>query len=340
MAYFHPITEEQKALLNSFTCERLTDDLQNIWRIERFHSERVQGMVECMQRDGWIEDTKGSIAHYVIKNPAGQILMFFSLKCGVLFDSHSIQSMLNKHRNSKIWPYWVDYNGGGTYRNEKEKIEAENKAKEEIGRWLRNFSYEQRTILYRELNLCWKLHQDAQEEANPRVIHASKSFPAVELVNLCANDRTKMCWDDYKKEYNMPSHRKMGEVLFWWFIVPKMLEVSKLVGCEYAYLFAADESDEGFLMKYYETSCRFRRLSQLGAVKPFYDINCWFMGTRLRTISPSMASKEDYAYFERDDEDVEDENDYLLGLDYYREEFFADFNLTEDGPAMDGSNQI
>ena len=138
----------------------------------------------------------------------------------------------------------------------------------------------------------------------------------------------------------MPPNRKMGEVMFWWFIVPKMLEVSKLAGCEYAYLFAADDSAEGFLMNYYETACRFRRLNQLGAVKPLYDMNCWFMGTRLRTISPSMANDDDYAYFERIDGEDLDEKDYLLGLDYYLEEFFANFNLTDAGPMLYGANAV
>lgn len=332
MAYLNPITEEQKKLLNSFTCERLTDDKHNIWRIEHFASERVAGMVDALQHSGWIEDTKGSIAHYVIKNPAGQIVMFFSLKCGVLFDSHSAQSLLEKYRSSEIWPYLVDLNGAGEYKDDDEKKAACKNAVEEIERWVRQYPYAYRKMLRNELKICWGLHKDEQQEKNTKIVRASQSFPAVELVNFCANDNTKLCWQDYKEAYNMPDHRKMGEVLFWWFIVPKMLEVSDLVGCEYAYLFAADDSELRSLMTYYENSCRFRRLNRVGAVKPFYDINCWFMGTRLRTISPTMAREEDYAYFDRTDERGEEKNEYLLGLDYYREKFFVEFNVSEEKP--------
>ena len=105
----------------------------------------------------------------------------------------------------------------------------------------------------------------------------------------------------------------MGETLFWWFIVPKMLEISDLIGCEYAFLFAADSKPDGFLMQYYENRLHFHKMDNLGTVKPFYDLNCYFMGQRLRTLSPEFAP------FDADPE-------ALKGLDQYREAFFADFN--------------
>ena len=82
----YPITEAQIAVLKTFTCQRLTDDDMNLHKIQNFLSYRGPGLVTALRTHGWMADKSGTTAYYVVKNPQGRIMLFFSLKCGVLFD--------------------------------------------------------------------------------------------------------------------------------------------------------------------------------------------------------------------------------------------------------------
>lgn len=320
----YPITPQQKAVLESFTCERLTANPLNAHLIQRFSSRRGLGLVNNLKQNGWTSDSKGSIAYYVIKNPKNEIVLFFSLKCGVLFDPNSVQDMLNYYLDSHIWPIWVAYMNGD----------------KDAERYMRRLRRQLGDLRYRDLvddlHLCTSIKMDKKKEPNEKIIRVPESLSAVELVDFCANDNTKRCW----RSCGMPPSRKMGEVFFWWFIVPRMLEVSSIVGSEYAYLFAADTTPEGELVKYYETAFHFRKLTHLGTIKPFYDMNCYFMGKRLRTIDPDLADEDDYIYVRSDEEGTRDRREDLLGLDYYRDEFFANFNPVVHGTMLDGLDAV
>lgn len=293
----HPITEEQIKLLNSFKCERLSKDQSNLYRIQFFESRRGRGLVYNLKAKGWSDDTSGSVAYYVIKNPRGQIVMFFSLKCGVLFDPNYVLEFVDKYADQEVLQKWYaaeDQDPGALqyFRSLERKLPAN-----------------EFNTLINELKKFTALDDDKQSEPNDKIIRVKEGHAAIELVEFCNNDMTKMCWN----QYDMPPYVGMGETLFWWFIVPKMLEISDLIGCEYAFLFAADSKPDGFLMQYYENRLHFHKMDNLGTVKPFYDLNCYFMGQRLRTLSPEFAP------FDADPE-------ALKGLDQYREAFFADFN--------------
>lgn len=41
--------------------------------------------------------------------------------------------------------------------------------------------------------------------------------------------------------------RKMGECVFWHIVVPKLKAIQEIAGCQYVYLFAADQSYDGEL---------------------------------------------------------------------------------------------
>ena len=80
------ITEDQKKLLGNLICERLTDNPKNINLIENFSSEKGTLIVKYFKENGLNEDKNNTTAFYVIKTKEDEILMFFSLKCGELFD--------------------------------------------------------------------------------------------------------------------------------------------------------------------------------------------------------------------------------------------------------------
>ena len=115
------------------------------------------------------------------------------------------------------------------------------------------------------------LNSDRQREDNDKISRVLATHSGVELVHFCTNDNMKSRW----KEYGMG--HPMGETLFWKFIASKFFKVQNIVGCEYAFLFAADLSEEGSLVNYYDVALNFKKRLDVGTNKPFYDFCCDFM---------------------------------------------------------------
>ena len=310
----YPITPEQEALLNSFTCERLTANKDNLSMIQTFLSYRGPGLVHNLRTFGWSADQCGSTAYYVIKNAQGRIVMFFSLKCGMLFDPDYVQRCADEY--SETQQLWRAMNRARIGDQDAKDFLLEKER--EMGR--EAFSKCMRDLYSRyhdASDRMYSIKSDKRDEPNAKIIRVDLAHAAVELVEFCANDRTKNCWNDLFRSSPETRHHTMGKVFFWWFIVPKMIEVSRIVGCEYAYLFAADDDPNGDLVRYYEDALHFRKLTHLGTIKPYYDMNCYFMGRRLFSVDEEHTDPYEV---------IRDEDD-LRGLDYYREEFFANFNL-------------
>ena len=80
------ITDKQKEIIESFSCERLSDKQENKELIKNFKSEKGRSLVRYLQHLAWDEDTEGKTAYYLIKDPDNEIALFFSLKCGALFN--------------------------------------------------------------------------------------------------------------------------------------------------------------------------------------------------------------------------------------------------------------
>lgn len=305
MANTYPITEAQKAILSRFTCQRLTACRSNLDDIQYFSSHRGEGLVSSLQRQGWRSDLRGSTAYYVIKNPDGEIVMFFSLKCGVLFDPDYVEEYMEKFRESftddRLLKDWQHY------------LEGDEAAGRYFYRLYRQLGDEGFSDFLESL----RIKSDKKHEPNKKIIRVSEARSAIELVEFCANDDTRDCWE----QYGMPPSRKLGETMFWWFIVPKMLEINSLIGCEFVYLFAADETVNGKLSNYYREALHFNNITHLGTIKPSYDFSCFFMGNRLRSITRtpkglrSMNAEAD-----------------LWGLDHYQQAYFENFNYD---PAAD-----
>ena len=303
MSNTYPITDAQKALLNSFTCERLSANPENLYDIQYFRSKRGEGLVGSLLSRGWSSDRAGTTAYYVIKNPEGEIVMFFSLKCGVLFDPdyavrylEAFKETLERDDGLNRWQRYLE--------GDEEEYQY--------------FLYQQQRMGTAKFNAfieSLRIKTDKKQEPNQKIIRVSTARPAIELVEFCANDMTKGCW----KSYGFPAQCKMGETLFWWFIVPKMLEINDLIGCEFVYLFAADTTADGSLTHYYREKLHFNSMTHLGTIKPSYDLNCFFMGNRLRSITGRARSRRSMA----SDED-------LWGLDHYQRAFFENFNLNPD----------
>lgn len=80
------ITSEQLAILESLECQRLSSDINNMYLVESFYNDTNETIAQTLKNEAFGEDGSNCVAYYVVKHPNGQILFFFSLKCGLLFD--------------------------------------------------------------------------------------------------------------------------------------------------------------------------------------------------------------------------------------------------------------
>lgn len=95
----YKITSKQKRLLKSFKCIRLKD--YNFPNGYNFINKRNKNISNIFNKNGRKEDMKGEKAYYVIVRE-NKIALFFSIKCGSLFDK-PISNIINDFiENKKI----------------------------------------------------------------------------------------------------------------------------------------------------------------------------------------------------------------------------------------------
>lgn len=300
------ITPEQQAILDGFTCERLTARPANRGLARNFCCERNPGLAEKLRDDAWYEDRLGvPMVYYIIKNPQGRIALYFSVKCGVLFNPDYVRDVLDRFdRKRQLLDAMSNRECQTWARDHVEELRSGS------GIIPHEHKYTIRTD-YKDAKQARRgILRDEVKEPNQKMIRVDEAFPAIELVHFCVNDWARADWRPYRMGH------PLGETLFWQFVVPKMLEINSLIGCEYAYLFAADDSKDGTLTNYYETALHFDHLTNIGAIKPQYDFHCIFMGKRLHRLNPRRRESLDASFADEDP----------LGLEDYRKLFFENFN--------------
>lgn len=80
------IRGEQMVLINSLRCERLSSNEENFRLIDSFYSAHNDNVAKALRDEAYQEDESGIVAYYVVKDADNNVLFFFSLKCGLLFD--------------------------------------------------------------------------------------------------------------------------------------------------------------------------------------------------------------------------------------------------------------
>ena len=291
------ITKEQQEILDGLVCERLRDNRDSKRLIQFFQNEKGSLIVDYLKQRGLAEDSEGSTAFYIVRTKNNDVLMFFSLKCGELFDP-----LFDEEEVSEGYEEYV------VILQALKNADVDSEAKELAIEKLKKLSSSKGIPLAVVLNdilskakykakLLHSLNEDKKAEQNEKVSRVNKTYPGIELVHFCTNEK---CRDVWKK---MGFSRSMGEVIFWDKIVPIFFEVQKIVGCEYAFLFAADLSEDRTLINYYNVSLKFEIDEEVGTNKPYYDFACAFMCQKL-----SSLKKNQKLYFENfnldEDEDI------------------------------------
>lgn len=307
MSEMNRITPEQEAVLRGFTCQRLTENKENLHLAWEFLSRRNKGLEDNLKFEAWQEDIDSvPAAYYVVKAPSGRIALYFSLKCGTLCDPTYVAKLSESYAN--VQQIFADLDQIGTREEAMEYLEEVRNS----GMFPMGMSRRELMEHFREVkqNKQW-LRQEKKVEPSDKIVRVDMAFPAVELVHFCVNDRVR---DEWKK---LGLGHAMGETLFWQFVLPKMLEINSLVGCEYAYLFAADSSRDSTLIRYYQNVLHFDCPTALGGIKPQYDFLCTFMCKRLRRLSNNRKMYLEPALWKEEDP---------MSLEDYRNEFFEHFN--------------
>ena len=300
------ITPEQEALLQGFTCQRLTENKENLHLAWEFLSCRNRGLEEKLRFEAWVEDMESvPAAYYIIKAPSGRIALYFSLKCGTLCDPTYAARLTQTYNN--VRQVLGELEQIGTRQEAVEFLEDVRTS----GMFPMPMSRRELLDYFREVKQDKKWLKKEKKSDIEKLVRVDMAFPAVELVHFCVNDRVR---DEWK---SLGLGHAMGETLFWQFVLPKMLQINTLVGCEYAYLFAADSSRDSTLIKYYEKVLHFECPTALGGIKPQYDFLCTFMCKRLRPLSRNRKMFLDPQLWQSEDP---------RSLVDYRDEFFENFN--------------
>lgn len=114
---------------------------------------------------------------------------------------------------------------------------------------------------------------DEALEADKDLTRVSVVHPAIEIKFLGKNAVANTYW----KSLALPEEKKMGETLFWTKVVETIRQMMYMVGCEYVYLFAADNEAEGELVQYYRVRLNFGSNSKMSANKPRFDFQSQFL---------------------------------------------------------------
>jgi hypothetical protein len=125
------------------------------------------------------------------------------------------------------------------------------------------------------------LKKDKTYAAEQMDIQTFENFSGVEMVHFCKNDLAQPIWDA-----SPLVNQSMGQTLFWYFILPLVQNLTKVVGCQYFYLFAADGSKEESLVGYYQYTLHFEIREDLSFRKPAYDVCCLPMCRKLKDLEP------------------------------------------------------
>ena len=257
------ITEQQLQTLRSLHCERLSCNEDNLRLVDLFFNSKGEGLVNTLQNEAYSEDEDNLTAYYLVKHENGDILFFFSLKCGLLYDQFfdTRQLALIKELTKKLDEMMSDES---IHPEEMELVMA-------VREKLRTRKGITKADLERLPKRGSTIFEDLEKELNDNISRVGQTFSGIELSHFCANELTDSLWDSF----GFP--QKRGSIIFWQFVVPIVQRIVQLVGCQYLFLFAADVSEDEKLVSHYIDDMNFRIPDDLATTKPVYDFACKFM---------------------------------------------------------------
>lgn len=257
------ISIEQKQLIDTLKCERLASNKGNLRQVEDFYCRRNESLTSALLNEAFEDDECGSTAYYLVKDGDGRILFYFSLKTGLLYDQHIDEKSIKIFKKLNVFVKDVI--------SQHDLTESQARALIDFLEKVRTHKGVTKEDLERLPQKNKSLFDELETELNQNITHVGKTYSGVELVHFCKND----AHDKEIKDLGLP--RNFGEVVFWKFIVPKIVEARERIGIQYFFLFAADMTAENKLIQYYSDFLHFKTDDERATVKPVYDFACKFM---------------------------------------------------------------
>ena len=279
-----PIYNNQRELLNSLICERLSSNPENRNVIKTLVSDRNPKLVEKIQNEvSWKEDEANITSYYLVKSNKGVVLAFFALRCGEIFKP--VQEELIERAKQYI-------DNKAILEDTQIGYEEKRKAADVIMLLVRQGWTDK--IAKAFMRKAARRAADAKRDSNKHTHRVSEVLSAVELTLFCNNDATGV-----KEEWeNMGLPQRRGASIFWHLIMPKIKYLTNIVGCEYLYLFAADDDSDGTLVNYYKDAFHFTSPVDMGSNKPSFDYGCFFLCQQVKALL--LHSKYFYDHFNPD----------------------------------------
>lgn len=195
------ITEEQKAVLDSLVVERLRDHKsENASLVNTFANTKNPVLENIIRtRVSFDRDVEGFVAYYVVKAPTGELLLYFSLKCGELFeklDQYKLDLAFRVRDAVNVLQHKDKYTDDECARAE----DFINQNITEIKQILPDID--------KYLEKKEGLSADLRKELNTEMQRVLKTYPAIELQEFCSNDNGKKAWK------SLGIKRKLGECVF------------------------------------------------------------------------------------------------------------------------------
>lgn len=283
------ITCEQKELLDSLICERLSSNGKNIYLVSGFSNTKNPNLEDTLKGEAYEEDENGDVAYYLIKNADGKILFYFSIKCGMLYDeAFEIEQL---RRLNELYCHLVELEKDSASSDEDKRL---------IGKILEGVRTRKglkKNDLLKINNLkANQILEDLKKESERKLRQVGRTFAGVEIVHFCVNENNRDTWAEFGFK------QKIGAVIFWHFIVPKIFELKKIIGCEYLFLFAADSTPDKILINYYKANLGFEESNKHGTAMPLYDYACTFLYQELKDIAKKQ--RQFYEEFNPNEEQI------------------------------------
>ena len=252
---FHITLKEFREYFHEFTCERLSSDLNNKKLIEDFQSPEMGKELErYLKENAWGDDISGETSVYIVKDHYGNFVMYFSLRCGLLYAEDKFNKLSQEEKD-----YVLSFkstigtdNLNGIYADCISKL-----------------GFDKTDMLFQMAqNQLEQKKSDKELNEAHVALNVDESYSAIEIRHLCKNIHY-VC--------DIPTEVPIGIPVFWEIIVEKILSINKIVGCKYLYLFAADNTKEPNtkkLVSHYKSSMGFSDIKDVKVVKERYDRGC------------------------------------------------------------------
>lgn len=257
------ISTEQKRLIDELICERLSSNDIHLRQVDCFVCNRNESLATILQDSAYEDDESGSTAYYLVKDKTGErIYFYFSLKTGVLFDQKIDENSIKIVKKISCFV---------------QELVSQSDLTEEQAKNVDSFIEKVRShqgVSVDDIKLLPHKNQaqfeELEAELSHNIKHVGKTYSGVEMVHFCKNNAC----DDEIASYGLP--RDFGKIVFWKFIVPKIIEARDNLGIQYFFLFAADMSNDKKLIHYY-SDLHFKTDDERTALMPVYDFACKFM---------------------------------------------------------------